>query len=593
MIQVGQQFNNWKVIEIVDNKNCLCECQCEKHTRQIVPIYNLVNGRSKSCGCTRYTNKKKDLKGQQFGDWTVVKMLPNRKALCRCVCGEEKELYHSNLTRTGGSYKCQHVGIKGQRFGNWLVLEELGGGKVLCQCQCENKTTKELYKSAVISGETKSCGCMKSTYLAEKATDITGEHFGSWEVLRCTDFHAQKYLCRCSCGTEKEVYKAALVHGRTKSCGCRKSEYQKSTMQLLYSETNSARVNNPRQQWQIETLNNKKLMLDYIMSITYKPTVKQLSELLNVHVTTLLPKVHEYHLENYVDIQPMVSATKLELRGYIKSIYAGKVIYNNKSVISPYELDIYLPEKKIAIEFNGNYWHSTKHKDKKYHQEKTIACAKQGIRLIHIFEYEWKNNKEKIQMFLHDNLVDRLNTIYARNCSVIELDSSIIKEFCNRYHLQGHAVSSVNLALTCEEGIVEIMTFGKPRFDNDSEYELIRLCNKANTKVVGGAQKLFQYFVEKYNPSTVSTYSDISKFTGNIYTKLRFRVTEFTQPTYVWVDTNTNHVLSRYQTQKDKLIENKWGTADQTENEIMENNGYLKIYNSGNLKLVWNNNERK
>ena len=196
-------------------------------------------------------------------------------------------------------------------------------------------------------------------------------------------------------------------------------------------------------------------------------------------------------------------------------------------------------------------------------------------------------------MFLHDNLVDRLNTIYARNCSVIELDSSIIKEFCNRYHLQGHAVSSVNLALTYEEGIVEIMTFGKPRFDNDSEYELIRLCNKANTKVVGGAQKLFQYFVEKYNPSTVSTYSDISKFTGNIYTKLGFRVTEFTQPTYVWVDTNTNHVLSRYQTQKDKLIENKWGTADQTENEIMENNGYLKIYNSGNLKLVWNNNERK
>ena len=234
MIQVGQQFNNWKVIEIVDNKNCLCECQCEKHTRQIVPIYNLVNERSKSCGCTRYTNKKKDLKGQHFGDWTVVKMLPNRKALCRCVCGEEKELYHSNLTRTGGSYKCQHVGIKGQRFGNWLVLEELGGGKVLCQCQCENKTTKELYKSAVISGETKSCGCMKSTYLAERATSLEGKHFGYWEVLKCTDLHTQKYLCKCVCGTLREIHKEALIHGRSKSCGCKQGENIKKTIEEVY-----------------------------------------------------------------------------------------------------------------------------------------------------------------------------------------------------------------------------------------------------------------------------------------------------------------------------------------------------------------------
>ena len=105
--------------------------------------------------------------------------------------------------------------------------------------------------------------------------------------------------------------------------------------------------------------------------------------------------------------------------------------------------------------------------------------------------------------------------------------------------------------------------------------------------IIGGAQKLYKAFLRDKDPVSVITYSDLSKFYGNVYIKLGFNLDSkyITPPNYVWV--RGNEVLSRYQTQKSKLIEHGLDKYGETELEIMENLGYDKIYDCGNLRLIW------
>ncbi|AFR52383.1 homing endonuclease [Campylobacter phage CP30A] len=79
----------------------------------------------------------------------------------------------------------------------------------------------------------------------------------------------------------------------------------------------------------------------------------------------------------------------------VKNILPKNVIVNNRTVLDGKELDFYLPEYNLAIECNGDYWHSKQMgKDKSYHLEKSLKCINKGIYLIHIFESKWRSNKQ-------------------------------------------------------------------------------------------------------------------------------------------------------------------------------------------------------
>ena len=133
------------------------------------------------------------------------------------------------------------------------------------------------------------------------------------------------------------------------------------------------------------------------------------------------------------------------------------------------------------------------------------------------------------------------------------------------------------------------MTFGKPRFKTHEEYELLRLIWKSSVVVVGGAEKLFKAFIERYNPVDIVSYCDISKFTGGVYSRIGFTLDKNADitPNYKWVKLETNEILPRYKTMKHKLLAAGLGDSKQTETQIMENLGYKKIYDSGNLKFIW------
>ena len=110
-------------------------------------------------------------------------------------------------------------------------------------------------------------------------------------------------------------------------------------------------------------------------------------------------------LYNIINFKPSISKYENEIADYLKSLNL-QVFQNVKNIIPPQELDIYIPDKHIAVEFNGDYWHSTEYKDKYYHQNKTKMCEKNGIHLIHIYEHEWLSDNKEIKRLLKSITID-------------------------------------------------------------------------------------------------------------------------------------------------------------------------------------------
>jgi len=172
-------------------------------------------------------------------------------------------------------------------------------------------------------------------------------------------------------------------------------------------------------------------------------------------------------------------------------------IENDRTILDGLELDIYLPEYKLGIEFNGLYWHSELYKEKDYHLNKTLECKKRNIKLLHIFEDDWDNKQHIIKSIILNKLNLIGEKIYARKCVVKEVNSKDTRSFLNNNHIQGFSKSSYKLGLYYNNDLVSLMTFGYRHTNSKKEFELIRFCNKINTNVIGAASKLFKFFFEE------------------------------------------------------------------------------------------------
>ena len=182
----------------------------------------------------------------------------------------------------------------------------------------------------------------------------------------------------------------------------------------------------------------------------------------------------------------------------------------NRKIIKPFELDFYIPKYNLAIECNGDYWHSTlvKSSDKNYHLNKTIACEENKIKLVHIFENEWIYNKDIVISRLKNLLGIYSNTAFARQCKIKEVDSNTSTMFQMQNHIQGNINGKVNLGLFYENKLVSLMTFGKCRFDKKHEWEMLRFCNKLGWHIPGAAGKLLRYFERNWKPKSLVSYAD-------------------------------------------------------------------------------------
>ena len=275
-----------------------------------------------------------------------------------------------------------------------------------------------------------------------------------------------------------------------------------------------------------------------------------------------------------------------EVLDFVKSIYDGEIIPNAHGIIGRKELDIYLPEKHFAIEFDGFYWHSEqKGKGESYHLDKTNACADKGIRLIHIFEDEWNEKREIVKDRIRSILGIGQKRIFARKCSIMQLDSKTANDFLEANHLQGKDCSLFRYGLYYGGELVAVMTFGKSRFDNDHDYELIRFASQNGYCIAGGASRLLRHFRDSHDGSIV-TYADRRYSDGAFYEKLGFALKGVSQPNY-WYVKNYDK-LSRYACQKHKLPEllGNGFDASLSERENMIANGYHVVHDCGNLVFV-------
>lgn len=280
--------------------------------------------------------------------------------------------------------------------------------------------------------------------------------------------------------------------------------------------------------------------------------------------------------------QSGVSFMEREVSAYIDSIYDGIIVHNDTSIIPPKELDIYLPERGIAIEFNGLFYHSEIYKESDYHLNKTEQCNENGIHLIHIYEDDWIYKSDIVKSRIK-NLLGQSDCIYARKCTVKSVSSSDAREFLDRNHIQGNCGSSHKYGLYYNHELISLMTFGKSRFS--SEYELIRFCNKLNTTVVGGASKLFKYFMRIHsNVDSIVSYADRSWSTGGLYETLGFYMDSITAPGYSYVNGNIRENRMKYQ--KHKLVKDGYDPT-MTEHDIMLSRKLYRIYDSGHLKYKW------
>jgi hypothetical protein len=242
---------------------------------------------------------------------------------------------------------------------------------------------------------------------------------------------------------------------------------------------------------------------------------------------------------------------------------------NTRKIISPLELDVFIPSHNIAIEFDGLYWHSELHKPSNYHLNKTELCEKQGIQLIHIFEDEWRDKRDIIKSRLKNILGLTNNKIFGRKTQIKEVNSIDAKEFLNKNHIQGNVNSSIKIGLYLNNELVSLMTFGKGRIalgGDSNQYELLRFCNKLDTSVIGGADKLLKYFIKTYKPKDIISYADRRWSQGDLYEKLGFDNTHNSSPNYWYIINNKRKY--RFGFRKSILV--KQGCdINKTEHQIM------------------------
>jgi hypothetical protein len=280
------------------------------------------------------------------------------------------------------------------------------------------------------------------------------------------------------------------------------------------------------------------------------------------------------------------SNPETELEMFLSNI---EYVKKDRTVLDGKEIDILLPSINLGIEFDGLYWHSDLFLDKNYHLNKTKLANSKGYQLIHIFEDEWYFKEDVVKSIINNKLGVVDKKIYARNCDIRLVGSKDCSNFLNENHIQGKINSSVRIGLYYENELVSIMTFGKLRKSLGSKhveghFEMLRFCNKLNHNVVGGASKLFKYFIKNYEVDKITSYSDNRYFDGSLYEKLGFTYEGDTSPSY-WYTKNVSR-YHRFKYRKDVLVKEGFDPK-KSESQIMKERGFNRIWDCGNKKWVW------
>lgn len=268
-----------------------------------------------------------------------------------------------------------------------------------------------------------------------------------------------------------------------------------------------------------------------------------------------------------------VSKGEAEMFEFVKSL-GFDVDSSNRKLLAPYEIDIYVPEKRVAIEYNGLYYHRHDligHKTRM----KAIMCQEKGITLMQVFEDEWCEARSKVEGRIRA-LLGKADKVPARKCQVVKVDKSEAREFLETHHMQNAGtVLKFAYGLYYQDELVAVATFGRGRFGHDG-WELLRFASKGT--VVGGMSRLLKAFMKDYPAGDIISYADMRWGSGDSYGKVGFQLLGMTEPDYWWVDGATSKRVPRYKVQSQK--------TGVSEGELAKSKNWYKVQGVGHKKWL-------
>jgi len=287
------------------------------------------------------------------------------------------------------------------------------------------------------------------------------------------------------------------------------------------------------------------------------------------------------------------SFLQTDLFFFVSSISECDVIQHDRTQIAPLELDIWIPDKRLAIEFDGLYWHGEKqslaagkHKLASFYKFK--ECESAGIRLLTIFEDEWVSNRDAVKGYLA-SIFGQKTSIGARECSVVPNEG---RSFISEHHLQG-APPGVTYSLSFNSKTVAAASFTKvgssKRMELPEEtWELNRYCVSPELAIAGGVSRLIHAFLRQTSCRAVISYSDNRWSVGAMYKAAGFVKDRVGLPTYWYFRPgDQTRRIHRFNWRRDVALATYGGSTEDTEWDIMSRNGWDRIWDCGKTRWVY------
>ena len=255
---------------------------------------------------------------------------------------------------------------------------------------------------------------------------------------------------------------------------------------------------------------------------------------------------------------------------------ASEVLHGDRKAISPQELDIYFPNSKFAIEYNGLYWHTDHYKPRSYHLDKTLTCQERGITLFHIFSDEWQEKREIVESMISYRLQKTKHRFQARKCEVVELTSKEAKPFFDDTHISGHVKCSKAFALKYDNEIVACLSLRTPfhkKYRESGCVEIARYSVKRDSVVSGGFSRLFsasKKWASEAGYAQILSYADLRFGEGKVYEKSGFKHIGHTGLNYWYTDSRQR--FNRFKFRAGNGL---------TEKQVTEQAGVCRIYGCG------------
>lgn len=409
----------------------------------------------------------------------------------------------------------------------------INGIKSYPLCVCGNRLKYKNFNSGYLKYCSKRCAALethKNIYIKNKRINSFNMYNNDKILKRQNTLKANKTKKNFTIDKKQDI-----INKRIESCNLMYGVDNVSKLDNIYK---SDRIKKTKRSNYLKRVKSKLNDINY----TFKNIIRVdgYNDILNC----VCDKGHNFEISKYLlnkrldkkictvcnPLNMSISNFEIEVREYIKSLNVD-CLFNDRSLINPFEIDILIPDYKLAIECNGMYWHSDKFKSNMYHENKTSLIHNKKYDLIHIWEKDWNYKKDIVKSIIKNKL-NKSYTIYARKCIIkkVSINDSLL--FLNSNHLSGYIKGDIIYGLYYKDSLVYIISFNV----NENCYEISRFCNLKNYVVVGAFSKILKHFINEYKPINIISYccKDMSK--GNILKLLNFKLLEVIKPSNFYID---------------------------------------------------------